>query len=48
MKVSPGVRIVRNPDRFPGVPIPCAWGWRRFPARYCFVQNIDNPFVEPS
>jgi len=44
----PGVRIVRNPDPDLGRAHSLRLGLAALPpARYCFVQNIDNPFVDP-
>lgn len=44
----PGVRIVRNPYPDLGRAHSLRLGLAALPPlRYCFVQNIDNPFVEP-
>lgn len=44
----PGVRIVRNPYHSLGRSHSLRMGLAALPpVRYCFVQNIDNPFVEP-
>lgn len=44
----PGVRIVRNPDPGLGRAHSLRLGLAAMPSvRYCFIQNIDNPFVDP-
>ncbi len=45
----PGVHIVRNPYHSLGRSHSLRMGLAALsPVRYCFVQNIDNPFVEPT
>ena len=45
----PGVIIVRNPDPDLGRSHSLRLGLAALPnVRHCFIQNIDNPFVEPT